>query len=697
MKRLHIPALAAILAAAAMLLTGCNPDDDSKKDGGNTDPVNTGNAKVEITTGDATDIKKKSAIMTATCAITDADGLGGIACFYYNSTAGNAEAVRQNGIRVFADSVTESSKTFSAAVSGLDPDTRYYYVACITLDGHEYTGTVKSFTTLASDEGPMVFYQKDGIVRYIAHSALDDIQEVDNGNIVKYCFSDSRVASYSKNMLDSVTYSYPSGISFSAFPDASDFRSAIDNAETPQPRSVTEPPAPDEDADDYSDYIENFSVKNSIVFTWAGNDVTWSGTVPSGVTITKDQGHVTVQSTKGKMKYRLQGTTSDGSFKVADMNVTETDDNNKKFILELYGVDITNPNGPAINIQSGKTILVNMPLDKVNNLKDGAVYTQTDGESQKGTFFSEGQLVFSGPGTLNVTSLGGHGICSDDYIRLRYNAGNINITSIKDGFNTKDRFLMYGGNITVKSSGDGVTVRRGPFELYGGSLDISCSDDGIVSDYSLEADVACVKIGGGNLNIATTDAKGHSVTTTGNLTIENGTVTASTQGAASKCLTASGEMVIKDSYINLTTQGDPLFDEDENDWSSAACIRAKSSLSISGSDVYLFSAGNGSKCINAASDVTLGSSALSLVTNGDDYDGDGNKIRSRAIDVISMSVNDGTSLGISAAKTAVYVETGLNVTGGNTFAYSLSDETKALYVKGTITQTGGLVMSGLSK
>ena len=79
------------------------------------------------------------------------------------------------------------------------------------------------------------------------------------------------------------------------------------------------------------------------------------------------------------------------------------------------------------------------------------------------------------------------------------------------------------------------------------------------------------------------------------------------------------------------------------------------------------------------------------------YDGDGNKIRSRAIDVISMSVNDGTSLGISAAKTAVYVETGLNVTGGNTFAYSLSDETKALYVKGTITQTGGLVMSGLSK
>jgi hypothetical protein len=206
-----------------------------------------------------------------------------------------------------------------------------------------------------------------------------------------------------------------------------------------------------------------------------------------------------------------------------------------------------------------------------------------------------------------------------------------------------------------------------------------------------------VKIGGGNLKIVTTDAKGHSVTTTGNLTIENGTVTASTQGAASKCLTASGEMVIKDSYINLATQGDPLFDEDENDWSSAACIRAKSSLSISGSDVYLFSAGNGSKCINAASDVTLGSSALSLVTNGDDYDGDGNKIRSRAIDVISMSVNDGTSLGISAAKTAVYVETGLNVTGGNTFAYSLSDETKALYVKGTITQTGGLVMSGLSK
>lgn len=696
MKRLHISVMTSILAVAA-LLSGCNPDDDPKKEGGKTDPQNTDALKVEIITGDATDIKKKSAIITATCTITNADGLEGIASFYYNTSGGNSESVRQNGIRIPAGNVTESSNSFSATVSDIDPGTRYYYVATITLGGKEYLGAVKSFTTLDSDEGPMVFYQKDGIIRYIAHSALDSIIEADNGNILKYYFSDSRMASYSASMLDSVTYSYPSGISFSAFPDASDITSAIDNAETPQPTSVTEPTTTDEDADDYSDYIENYSVKNSIIFTWAGNDVTWSGTVPSGVTITKNGGHVTVQSTKGKMKYRLQGTTSDGSFKIADMNATETDDNNKKFILELYGVDITNPNGPAINIQSGKTVLVNMPLDKVNTLKDGATYTQVSGESQKGTFFSEGQLIFSGPGTLNVTSLGGHGICSDDYIRLRYNVGQINVTSAKDGFNTKDRFLMYGGKVSISSSSDGVSVRRGPFELYGGSLDINCVDDGIVSDYSEEAGVAYVNIGGGILNIATTGAKGHSVTTTGKLTVDNGTVTASTQGTASKCLTAGDDIVIKDSYINLATQGDPQFDDEENDWSSAACIRAKSKLSITGSDLLLLSAGDGSKCINAASDVTLGTSALSLAATGTDYDGDGNKIRSRAVDVVSMTIADGTSLGISAALTAIYSETELKVTGGNTYAYSISDGTKAVNVKGTFSQTGGLFMSGLSK
>ena len=47
--------------------------------------------------------------------------------------------------------------------------------------------------------------------------------------------------------------------------------------------------------------------------------------------------------------------------------------------------------------------------------------------------------------------------------------------------------------------------------------------------------------------------------------------------------------------------------------------------------------------------------------------------------------------------TAIYAETKFDVKGGNTFAYTQSEDAKAVIVKGTYSQTGGLVMSGFSK
>ena len=572
-------------------------------------------------------------------------------------------------------------------------------VACTQDDdtgSYDKSSVEKKDSTIV-DSTAIIFYQNDGIIRYIRYSEVDSVRPSGNGTISAFYFNDKRVACYSINFLDSVSFNRSSAITISAFPKASDFISAIDSAKAPASTNVTEPSAPsDDEAEDYSDYIENFSVKNTVTFTWSGNDVTWSGNVPSGVSITKDKGHVTVESSKGKMRYRLQGTTDDGSFNIADMNNDETDDLNKKFILELYGVDITNPSGPAINIQSGKTVLVNLPIGKVNTLKDGEIYAQVDGESRKGTFFSEGQLIFSGPGTLNVTSLGGHGICSDDYVRLRYNVGEINITAVKDGINTKDYFLMYGGTVKINSSGDGIGVRRGGFELYGGSVDITCVDDGIVSDY-INPDTAFVKIGGGRLNITTTGPKGHAVTTTGRLMVSKGTVTASTQGAASKGFNAGGDISVADSYVYLSTEGNPQYDEEENDWSSAACIRAKSALVITGSDIFLLSSGQGSKCVNAAAGVNIGTSTVVMAAKGTDYAGGDNNVRSRAVDAASLTVGGGTNLGISAAKVAISTEGNLDITGGNTFAYTLSDDSKAVNVKGSISQTGGLLMSGLSE
>ena len=508
------------------------------------------------------------------------------------------------------------------------------------------------------------FHQNDGITRISSTVAIDSIGFNSDRTAVSFHFGDKRSASYGLGMLDSITFNQTVQ-GASAFPTASDFKRSISNAADPEYSNVEEP----KPATDDSDFIENFTVRNTIKFTFNGNSVTVSGSV-NGVTVRTSGAHVTVLSTKGKMRYLLEGSSSNGSFKV----ITEDGDaDNKKFCLTLNGVSITNPNGPAINIQSGKSVYLLLNKNTVNTLCDGATYSSSASEDQKGTIFSEGQLLVSGSGTLNITSLGGHGICSDDYIRLRANTGTINITSLKDGINTKDKFIMYGGNVTIKSSKDGISVRRGEFSLYGGSLDMTCADDGIVSDYP-DADTAYVNIEGGYAKISTTGSKGHAITTTGDMTMTGGAVSATVTGNASKCLNVWGDVSIKGGNAILKASGEPMFDEEENDYSSTACIRSRKNLSVSGGKLSLLNTGIGGKGINTESATVITGGAIAVVTEGTDYSADGIAIRSRSLDTQSLSMS-----------------------GGSVYAYSTKNSTNALSVKGSLNQTGGLIIYGLSE
>ncbi len=67
----------------------------------------------------------------------------------------------------------------------------------------------------------------------------------------------------------------------------------------------------------------------------------------------------------------------------------------------------------------GKRVFVEVKTETENYLADASSYSTVTGEDEKGCFFSEGQLIFSGTGALTVTGNYKHGICSDDYVRLR--------------------------------------------------------------------------------------------------------------------------------------------------------------------------------------------------------------------------------------------------------------------------------------
>ena len=381
----------------------------------------------------------------------------------------------------------------------------------------------------------------------------------------------------------------------------------------------------DEENDDYGDFIENYSPKNTVVITYDGNEVTYKGNT-SGVTVIAKGSHVTVTSTKKNISYELKGATTNGSFKLYS---------DKKAQVNLSGVSITNPTGSAINIQSGKTMLIDLTEGTTNNLEDGASYTLTEDEQQKGAFFSEGQLVFSGKGTLNVKSHYKHGIASDDYVRIR--DGVFNIEAVGDGISTKERFVMYGGELAINAGQDGVDVGEGYIEIGGGKLNVQAGDEGITASYEGDEDTGVVDplitpyidIKGGFVKVATTGDKGHGLRAMSTLSMSGGIVQTTVKGAGSKALMCEDNMSLMGGKATILVEGATLYEE--GDLSSAAGIRCKSTLKIENTTLGIKSTGTGSKGINNVGDIIIKSSRVTAITSGGTHQQAGLSSYSRGI------------------------------------------------------------------
>ena len=185
----------------------------------------------------------------------------------------------------------------------------------------------------------------------------------------------------------------------------------------------------------------NFDRTIRIVFADEGAQVT--GDVNNIVSVNGN--HVTVNNTTDeKVIYELTGSAQDGSLKLYS---------SKKQALVLNGVSLTNTTGAAINNQGKKKCFV--VIRGANTLKDGASYDSTPAnEDEKAALFSEGQLIFSGDGTLTVTAQGKAGITSDDYVHFMESAV-INVSSSAGhGIRGKDAVYISDGTISVSVSAD---------------------------------------------------------------------------------------------------------------------------------------------------------------------------------------------------------------------------------------------------
>lgn len=439
-------------------------------------------------------------------------------------------------------------------------------------------------------------------------------------------------------------------------------------------------PSVETEDNDYGDFVEKFSIGKIINITFGENDVTVSGSIP----YTKKGAHLTINSTDGKVGYIVSGKSSNGSLKIYS---------EKKFQILLSGLELTNPNGPAINIQTGKTVYFTIDDNTTNNLCDGATYKapSTSGEDQKGTLFSEGQLIFNGyedgSGILNVTSYGGHGICSDDYIRIR--SGNINIVkAAKDGFHTNDKFIVsrtatVSPTITVNTENDGIDCGKGEVIIDAGKIELTTGGEAIkVSNEDADPLVtASATINGGYTKFTTTGDKSSGIKTTGTYKQTGGIVHGTVQGNGSKILNCDSNITFTGGKLVGVAQGTVL-----NDTTLAGGIKCEGNIDIQKGTIALECTGKGAKGINCAN-TTIKGGEITVLTTGGNYDGVEKTRESVAIDTDNLIITNGNVKlkahhnAVSAKKVSIYKGT----------LHAISDSNTA--IDATVAQSGGWILT----
>lgn len=490
-----------------------------------------------------------------------------------------------------------------------------------------------------------------------------------------------------------------------------DFSISMDTSDDTSYSSITETIPTNSSDENYDDFVENSTFDSTITITYSGTTATASGTV-NGVTVTIEGANVSVVSTVAGVNYILTGSTTSGTFEIASSS--------KKYKVTLNGVSITNPTGPAINLQSSKRAFIVAANGTSNTLTDGSTYTTVTNEDRKGCIFSEGQMIFSGTGSVSIAGNYKHAICSDDYIRLRSDC-NITISAAaKDGIHANDALIIGGGTLNITAAGDGVEVEEGEVAINGGVITIKSVGDAIKTSYdgtdtTITPNIA---INGGLLKLTTTGDKGQGVKSVGTLKLTGGIVQATVAGAASKGLSSDGNLTISGGKITAITSGAPIYED--NDLSGAAGIKCDGDLSITGGTVQCKSTGNGGKGISGDNAINISGGTVKVITTGTKYtynsstdtsakgikaDGDLN-ISGGAIMVRCEGGNgEGGSEGLESKKIltvsggetavqspddAVNAATSIVVSGGYLYAYSSGND--GIDSNGSISISGGVVI-----
>ena len=346
------------------------------------------------------------------------------------------------------------------------------------------------------------------------------------------------------------------------------------------------------DEEDITIHSEDTTIvaTDTICITWNGSSATIEGS-HDGVTITEQNGTVNVISTVKDLAYLLSGEGT-GCLRIEGTN---------RHQLILSDLTLTCSDGPAINNQCHKKCYVR--LCGANSLTDGSSYASST-EDRKAAFFSEGQMIFSGNGSLTAKSNYKHALASDDYILFAQSTGSLNLTAASDGIHANDGIYFDGGTFTINAGSEGIQCDTSEIVINNGSINVTAAGDKGMSAYGnitinggtvrISSEYKCIKAG---------KKENNRIVSAGNITITGGDI----------------QVICNGKRIN---SGGPGGGSSSTTKNSPEAIEAKGTITISGGYIYAQSADD---AINSAGDMTVSGGCICAYSTGNDgLDANGN-------------------------------------------------------------------------
>ena len=321
------------------------------------------------------------------------------------------------------------------------------------------------------------------------------------------------------------------------------------------------------DVDSVTVASETFADDNVLVkYNNTVADVYVAGNIANHITAEVNGARVAVMQDADvatEYTYTLQGSSTSGCFYHAGFY---------KMTLALNGVNLTNPDSAAINIQNSKRIAVQLVDGTTNTLADGANNTK------KAAFLVKGHAEFAKGGSLTITGNKKHALACNEYMEVKKTVGTITIVSaVADAINVAQYFQMNGGTINIQS----------------------CGDDGIQVDAE---------------DTAIPEEDGH-------VLIKGGTLTINASAAGTKCIKAEGNVNIQGGTLTLKHTGIPVWDTDKSKIKEATGIGSDRNLTINGAEaiVNITMTGNGARGMKCDSTMTATAGTIDINCSGGDW------------------------------------------------------------------------------